>query len=269
MNLNILNELNWLCTRTFFSLDYISELLNSINIDYNPQQKFYSFLKELNENKNYETIFRIINIILQEPDIKKLYNEGQNGWNINFEYVSDHVDNLFDILKSEGVEIEKLQIKKVKSYSKKAPISEEFIEFKFIKDKFYFRLIQDFNEIYRNGIFWLLPFILRKIIENYLIDILRRKYRMNSIDLFYKTTQGRFEDFSQLLSNFEAKLGDFKPYSAEINKEFINKLDYIREKGNSSAHSIEVSVEKKNIDDKREEINHIINLLESLLNKIS
>lgn len=269
MNLNILNELNWLCTRTFFSLNYISDLLNSINIDYDPQQKFYSFLKELNENKDYETIFRISNIILQDPDIKKLYNEGQNGWNFNFEYVSDHVDNLFDILKSEGVEIENLRIKNVKSYSKKAPISEEFIEFKFIKNKFYSSVIQDFNEIYRNGIFWLLPFILRKIIENYLIDILREKYGMKNIDLFYKTTQGRFEDFSQLLSNFEAKLRDFKPYSAEINKEFINKLESFREKGNSSAHSIEGYVKKKYIDNNREEINHIINLLESLLNKVS
>jgi len=269
MNLNILNELNWLCTRTFFSLNYISELLNSINIDYDPEQKFYSFLQELNENKDYETIFRIINIILQDPDIKQLYHKGEYGWNFNFEYVSDHVDNLFEILESEGVKIEKLQIKNVKTYSGKAPISEEYLEFKFIKDKFYSSLIQDFNEIYRNGIFWLLPFILRKIIENYLIDILRKKYQMKNIDLFYKRTQGRFEDFSQLLSNFEAKLEDFKPYSAEINKNFINKLDFFREKGNSSAHNIEVFVKKKNFDDKREEINHIINLLESLLNKIS
>jgi len=55
----------------------------------------------------------------------------------------------------------------------------------------------------------------------------------------------------------------------EINKEFINKLDCFREKGNSSAHSIEVFVKEKNIDDNREEIKHIINLLESLLNKIN
>jgi len=269
MNLNILNELNWLCTHTFFSLEYISELLNSINIDYNPQQKFISFLHELNGNKEYETIFRIINIILQDPDIKQLYNKGEYGWNFNFEYVSDHVNNLFEILESEGVEIQNLQIKNIKSYSKKAPISEEFIEFKFIKNKFYSSLIQDFNEIYRNGIFWVLPFILRKILENYLIDILRKKYGMKNIDLFYKTIQGRFEDFCQLLSNFEAKLGDFKPYSAEINKKFINKLNSFREKGNSSAHNIEVLVKKKYIDENREEINHIINLLESLLNKIS
>jgi len=241
MNLNILNELNWLCTHTFFSLEYISELLNSINIDYNPQQKFISFLHELNGNKE----------------------------NFSFEYVSDHVNNLFEILESEGVEIQNLQIKNIKSYSKKAPISEEFIEFKFIKNKFYSSLIQDFNEIYRNGIFWVLPFILRKILENYLIDILRKKYGMKNIDLFYKTIQGRFEDFCQLLSNFEAKLGDFKPYSAEINKKFINKLNSFREKGNSSAHNIEVLVKKKYIDENREEINHIINLLESLLNKIS
>lgn len=245
MNLNILHELDWLCTHTFFSLKDISQLLKSINIYYDTQQKFYSFLKELNENKENETIFRIINIVLQHPDIKHLYYEGQNAWNFNFEYVCDHVDNLLYILKSEGVEIEKLQIKNIKSYSKKAPISEDFIEFKFIKNKFYSSLIQDFNEIYRTGIFWLLPFILRKIIENYLIDILRKKYGMKNIDLFYKITQGRFEDFSQLLSNFEAKLGDFKPYSAEINKEFINKLESFREKGNSSAHSIEVFVKKK------------------------
>ena len=49
----------------------------------------------------------------------------------------------------------------------------------------------------------------------------------------------------------------------------INKLDYFREKVNSSAHSIEVLVKKKNIDDYREEINHLINMLESLLIKIS
>ena len=269
MNLNILHELDWLCSRTFFSLKKISQLLKSINIYYDTQQKFYPFLKELNENKDYETIFRIINIVLQHPDIKRLYYEGHNAWNFNFEYVSDHVDNLLNILKSEGVEIEKLQIKNIKSYSKKAPISEEFIEFKFIKQKFYSDLIQNFNEIYRHGIFWLLPLILRKIIENYLIDILRKKYGMKNIELFYRKSQSRFEDFSQLLSNFEAKLADFKLYSAEINKDFIKTLDYFREKGNSSAHSIEVLVKKKNIDDYREEINHLINMLESLLIKIS
>lgn len=269
MNLNILLELDWLCTHTFFSLKNISQLLKSINIYYDTQKNFYSFLKELNENKEDETIFSIINIALQHPDIKQLYYEGHSAWNFNFEYVCDHVDNLFDVLKSEGVEIEKLQIKNTKSYSKKAPTSEEFIEFKFIRHKFYSDLIRDFNDIYRHGIFWLLPFILRKIIENYLIDILRKKYGMINIKLFYRESQSRFEDFSQLLSNFEAKLADFKPYSAEINKDFIKKLDYFREKGNSSAHSIEVLVKKKNIDDYREEINHLINMLESLLIKIS
>ncbi|MFW9823236.1 MAG: hypothetical protein ACFFE4_09890 [Candidatus Thorarchaeota archaeon] len=268
MNLNILEELNWICTRPFPD-SYIAELLKSINIDYDPQQKFFFFLKELDENKEYEKIFKIINIICQHPDIKKLYNDGHYGWNFNFEYLSDHIDNLFDILRSEGLEIEGHRIKNVKSYSKIAPISEEFIGFKFIRDNFYSKLIQDFNEIYRNGIFWLLPFILRKIIENYLIDILRKKFGMKNIDLFFVPDQGRFENFSQLLDNFEASLGDFKPYSAEINKDFINKLKYFREKGNSSAHNLEILVEKKEFDNKKEQINHIINLLDSLLNKIS
>jgi len=46
----------------------------------------------------------------------------------------------------------------------------------------------------------------------------RKKYGKTQIDIFYDTDHGRFQYFSKLLENFEAKLGDFKQYSAEIGK---------------------------------------------------
>ena len=171
-------------------------------------------------------------------------------------------------MKYEGAEIEDFQIKDIRFYSRIAPISFDFIENKFISDKFYFNLTDDFNIVYRSGIFWLLPLILRKILENYLIDILRKKFGISNLQLFYNPNQNRFLDFSKLIANFKSKINEFQPYSSQINDEFITKLEYYREKGNSSAHSIDVLVKKSEIDDMREDINHIIKLLDNILNKI-
>ncbi len=267
MNLNAISEVNWIVSNVFRS-SFMSNLLKSINIDFDHQNKSFStYLNELNEMGDDFSIIKIINVILQNPSVKSLYDKGEMAWNFNFEFVNDHVDNLFKILKSEGYKIESLQVKIDDSIKKIAPPTFKFVENRFIRNKFYYDLVNDFNEIYRSGFFWLLPFILRKILENYLIDILRKKYGMPNITLFYRKSQGRFEDFSKLISNFKTKINDFKPYSAQI-KKIIPIIEDFRETGNSAVHSIDILITKESIDEKNKEINHVINFLDNLLKKI-
>ena len=137
-----------------------------------------------------------------------------------------------------------------------------------IQNKVYFKVLNDFNKLYRSNIFWVLSLLLRKILENLLIDIFRKKYGIRNILLYYLPHKRRFHNFSILLSNLESKLPDLRYLSDQLNARLIEKLNAYRERGNESAHSIEFLVTKEDIDSKREEINHLIHLLDNILSKI-
>lgn len=120
-----------------------------------------------------------------------------------------------------------------------------------VPDDFYKKLIDEINILYDNDRNIAVCLLLRKLFENILIDILRKKYRNSQINLFYNPSKGMFQTFSALLSNLKTKIEDFKSIDPEFNDGIIKRIDFFREKGNSSAHSISAYITKKDIEDKK------------------
>jgi hypothetical protein len=136
-----------------------------------------------------------------------------------------------------------------------------FIDVGWTPDDFYEKLIDEINRACAYQMPIALSVTIRKLLENLVIDILRKKYSTAQLELYYDPSRGRFNDFSVLLQNLDAKRGDFRHISASLNKSFIKDLNRYRETGNSGAHSIDTKLTVEQFVAEKEKINYIVQLL--------
>jgi hypothetical protein len=54
-----------------------------------------------------------------------------------------------------------------------------------------------------------LSVLIRKLFENLIINILRKKYGTQGLPKYYDTSKRRFHDFSILLKSLESNISDF------------------------------------------------------------
>jgi hypothetical protein len=146
----------------------------------------------------------------------------------------------------------------------------KFIDLINYPDDFYKELIEEINFQYANKHSMSLSILIRKLFENLIIDILRKKYGTGPTDLplYYETSKRRFHDFSVLLKNLESKQADFHYISPNINDTFMRELNEYREYGNAGAHSIDVNMKVEYFTGKKEDINHKVRLLIRVFNSI-
>ncbi len=138
-----------------------------------------------------------------------------------------------------------------------------YLEITTFPDDFYFELVNQINRGYSYGLYTAVQILIRKLFENMIIDILRKKYGVKQLDVFYYTDQGRFHDFSRLLENTVEKIkeGDFVFVKDTFNKDLIDRINTFRDNANSKAHSIIINVNKEDLDKWRSEVNEITKLL--------
>lgn len=141
------------------------------------------------------------------------------------------------------------------------PNVEDFLDCLGVPDSFYRDLIDEINFQYLNNHPISVSILIRKLIENLLIDILRQKYGTSRLNLYYDTSRGRFHDFSVLLVNLDSCKEDFHYISRNLDQNLIKKINNYREVGNSGAHSVDVNLTNDNFSSKRYEINYIVNIL--------
>ncbi|MHA1345417.1 MAG: hypothetical protein ACTSYH_15115 [Candidatus Heimdallarchaeaceae archaeon] len=143
------------------------------------------------------------------------------------------------------------------------------IEDTFIPNPFYKRLIQEINACYYSNTYTSTMVMIRKLFENLLIDILRKRYKndSNKTHLYWK---GRyFERYAKLITNLKKNIGDFMQYSTKMDNDLITFLDdFIRLPANASAHTIENLIERNELESKMQKINYYCDLLFSILVKI-
>lgn len=133
---------------------------------------------------------------------------------------------------------------------------------------FYIKLIDEINTLYDNGHYVPVCLLVRKLFENLIIEILRKKYGTSDIDLYYDKSKGRFQSFSTLLDNFEAKMDDFKHIESGFDVSIIRRMNKYRNRCNSAAHSISFDITPGEIDNKKDDINYLVKLLVRILNNI-
>lgn len=147
---------------------------------------------------------------------------------------------------------------------------EKFIKLdtRFFPDSFYNDLIEQINVTYLDGCYSATMVLLRKLFENLIIDILRKKYGTDKEkNLYWDVNRKQFLTFYTLINNFNKKINDFETYKKIDNKliEFLNKK--IRYPGNESAHSIEDKISREEMEKKKQKINDYLESLFSVLNK--
>ena len=175
-------------------------------------------------------------------------------------------------------EIQKLPIAKLflenKEYAKFAEIiaksaKTKYLDVKELPDDFYYNLVDTLNNAFAFGIYDAVNILARKLLENLLVDILRKKFGMKNIDIFYDKSHCRFQSFNVLLKNFADKMDEFKTVVTSIDADFVLKLNGFREVGNSSAHTLEVQVKEKDLMTKKDDLEFATKLLVRLFNNIT
>jgi len=135
-------------------------------------------------------------------------------------------------------------------------------------DDFYIKLINEINILYYNNRYVPTCILLRKLFENLIIDILRKKYGAADNGLYFNTSRKMFLGFSVLLDNLKNKIEDFNHIDPNFNEDIIKRIDFYRKRCNLSAHSISFEITKDTIDDKKDDINYLITLLIRIRNNI-
>lgn len=146
--------------------------------------------------------------------------------------------------------------------------TKKYLDVKVLPGDFYIEIQEQINKAFTYGILPAVQILSRKFLENLIVDILRKKYSMQRIELFYDTSRRRFHGFEVLLKNLHDRIDDFIAISPEFNDEFLKKINIYREQGNSSAHTIELSIDKGDLEKDGKDLEYIIKLLVKVLNSI-
>lgn len=139
--------------------------------------------------------------------------------------------------------------------------SKEFLSIENVPGTFYPQLIADINSTYRLGVNDAALVLSRKLIENLLIDILRKKYGTDRLDLYFDTSTKQFENFNTLKENFEENISDFEYYSDTPDSELISLIDEFRHTANRGAHSIELNLTESEMEDYSDKLEMIAQVL--------
>ena len=144
----------------------------------------------------------------------------------------------------------------------------KYIEVTWVPDVFYTKLIDEINHLYTYQLPMSISILNRKLLENLVIEILRKKYGTDELSLYHISERNRFHDFSVLLKNLDSKKEDFHYISPNFNSAFIKKIDKYRGRGNSGAHSIDVNLTMDDLIADKENFNYIVQFLLRVLKNI-
>ncbi len=162
-----------------------------------------------------------------------------------------------------------IEVNKPIKITQEKPVKKEKI-IRFISydssDHFIKSHILEVNRAYTKGCLTSVNILIRKIIENLIIDILRKKFPPNgtNIGLYYDTNQTRYKDFSVILDNLYQKRTEFDGTDAKkIIERLVPLAKKIKDDANDKTHSwFYIVSSKKELDDLC--INDIIELIKKL-----
>jgi hypothetical protein len=142
----------------------------------------------------------------------------------------------------------------------------KYLEVQELPDDFYRDLLDMINRAYAYELYVVVCLLARKMLENLLIDILRKRFGMEKLDLFYDTKYHGFREFKTLINNFENNLGEFQKIVPTLDSKFVKMLHSLREQGNSAAHTLEVQLTQKELIQNKESLEFAIKTLVRLFN---
>ena len=163
-----------------------------------------------------------------------------------------------------NVEIPKPRKIRVKSNQKNQKLS-KIIKFS-SSNKFIRGHIEETNRAYSSKCYTATYILIRKILENLLIDIIRQKFppgkKKENLEMYYDLNQKRTKDFSAILKIFEKNASKFAPDDSLV-KRIVKLCREFKDDANDKTHSwYHLVSKKKELDDKNPQ--YILDLIEQL-----
>lgn len=141
-----------------------------------------------------------------------------------------------------------------------------------IADEDYNSLVLEINGAFSVGLFTATLVLVRKLFESLIIDVLRLKFGMGQMELFYSKEDNGFHTLHRLIKNLGANLNEFKPYGffkLEREKEgLMNFLWKIKDESNASAHSFGPLLGREEVNALKPSINEYSSLLVRIAQKV-
>lgn len=126
----------------------------------------------------------------------------------------------------------------------------------------------EINKTYTFGCYTACFGLMRKVLENLLLEILRKKYPKNKKkhrEKYYDFNRNRVLDFSKLIENLRKSSKDFGPEKNLVER-ICQLADGFKETANEMTHSLYHLATKREIDEKN--FQYILDLIEELENKM-
>ena len=137
-----------------------------------------------------------------------------------------------------------------------------------VPSSFFQKIVDEINKAYSSGLYTSTWVCLRKLFENLLIELLRRKYGTARVEIYFNTAESRFNDFSVLITNLSNNVRDFSSYTSGFDQSFFNFLSNFREQANRTAHSIDIIEDFQRIEKLANLINQYCDLICGVIGKI-
>lgn len=154
----------------------------------------------------------------------------------------------------------------------KTPLKfERIIGSAFYFEEFEYRdIVREINTCYRHYCFTAMYILVRKLLENMLVDILRGFYSQTEIEKFFNTGKGHFLGYGYLIDNFQSLTNDpdFIQKADTIPQKVIDWLKLFKETGDSSAHSLFSLPHQEIIENNQDKLINLINILQRIKLKL-
>ncbi|MEE9377458.1 MAG: hypothetical protein V3V33_05435 [Candidatus Lokiarchaeia archaeon] len=134
----------------------------------------------------------------------------------------------------------------------------------------YQKEMREINGTYKNGYFISMYILLRKLLENLLIDCLRSFYEFKEKNKFFNSDTGKFLNFEKLKDNFSEMINNqaFIQNVGQVPQSIIDLLKEFKIKGNANAHSIFSLNHKELVEEHKNKIYLILESLNNTLKRI-
>lgn len=139
---------------------------------------------------------------------------------------------------------------------------ERFIDSDIFEEHRYEKLVQDINESYRYHIYDGTMVLTRKFFENLVFEILRGEYSGEDTQMFFDQENQRHYSFDELLNNLKIGVPDLKRFTKEgLDREMVEDIRELKEKGNKGAHSIRVDFEEGEVENLSDDATHLAEVI--------
>jgi len=142
-------------------------------------------------------------------------------------------------------------------------------DIKFSEDT-YNAIIREINTTYLHYCFAGMYVLVRKLLENFVLDSLRMFYGPEGSDKYFNSHRGKFLGFNSLRENFQAMINDadFIQKVNIINQKIIDWLLIFKESGDIHAHSAFSIGHQDLIEENKAILNELLKILEQINAKL-